>query len=133
MRDLFVALSVPGTQENATAVIAQIQAEGGFALFNPLNCTVKAKGSSDYNPPPIHVQNYVSYEQGLQVTKGMLKQANMKPLLDALRKGDSALAYWSHLPGSWGTSPPHGYSHEAWLADTRSHWYARAMIAVTGT
>lgn len=124
-------LHAPGTLENAVALIGQMQAEGGSAKFNPLNCTVKAPGSTDYNSVP--VQNYAGYAQGLSVTAGMLRQANMKPLLDALLSGKSAAAYWGALPGHWGTSPPSGYTRASWLADVRAHWYARAMINIAGS
>lgn len=131
-RDLLAELGVPGALENAVAIVAQIQAEGGNALFNPLNCTVKAKGSKKYNS--VGVQNYVSYQQGLDVTVGMLRQQNMHLLLAALKDGHSAIAYWNALAHSpWGTKPPVGYDVGSWLAEVRTHWFDRAMIAINGT
>lgn len=133
VRDLLVRLGCPGTQENATALIAQCQAEGGAAKFNPLNSTVKRPGSTDYNDNVPPVQNYASYAQGLEATASTFRQANMKPLLDALKAGTSASVYWSKLPGKWGTKPPVGYTRASWLADTRKHWYDRSMVVVAGT
>lgn len=132
VRDLLLALDAPGTLENAVALVAQCQAEGGSAKFNPLNCTVKEPGSTDYNKVP--VQNYVSYVQGLHVTSGMLQQSNMKALFAALKKGDSAPNYWAALAISpWGTHPPQGYTVLTWLADVRTHWFERAMLPISGT
>jgi hypothetical protein len=140
-RDLCARLGVPGTYQNALALIAQAQAEGspktsrlGGAKFNPLNCTVRAEGSSDYNPDPIHVQNYMSWAQGLEVTAAMLRQENMAPLYAALKKGDSATANWQARGVSpWGTKPPAGYTIGRWLEDARRHWYDRAMIPIAGS
>lgn len=132
VRDLLVAVACPGSLENAVALVAQCQAEGGTARFNPLNCTVKAPGSTDYNKVP--VQNYVSYAQGQSVTAGMLRQQNMAGLLDALKIGTSAVSYWNALAKSpWGTHPPSGYTVATWLDDVRVHWFARAMICIAGT
>lgn len=143
IRDVLVALGAPGTQENATALVAQCQAEGspdtskdGGAKFNPLNCTVKRRGSTNYNDVP--VQNYTSWAQGVEATASMLKQANMKPLHDSLMRGTSAADYWSHLPGKWGSrlpkrTPTEYYTIETWLADVRRHWFDRSMIIIAGT
>lgn len=132
VRDLLVALRAPGTLENAVALVGQCQAEGGSARFNPLNCTVKAAGSTDYNKVP--VQNYATYQQGIDVTAQMLRQSNMSKLLAALMKGTAATDYWSALAVSpWGTHPPSGYTVVEWLDDVRGHWFARAMVAIAGT
>lgn len=131
-RDLLARLSLPGTLQNALSLVAQCQAEGGSAKFNPLNCTVKAPGSSDYNDVP--VQNYTSYQQGLSVTAGMMRQENMHLLYGSLKAGTSAEAYWHALAASpWGTRPPGGYTVAAWLADVQNHWFARSMILISGT
>lgn len=137
VRDLLALLKAPGTLENALAIVAQIQAEGGAAKFNPLNCTVRAPGSTDYNKVP--VQNYVTYAQGLHVTAGMLQQTNMRGLHAELMKGDSSAIYWSALAVSpWGTHPPERspgvpYTVAQWLADVRAHWFDRAMLPISGT
>jgi hypothetical protein len=131
-RDLLALLACPGSLQNTLALIAQIQAEGGSAAFNPLNTTLNAPGATDYNY--VHVKNYISYQQGLSATAATLKQANMKPLMDALKKGNSAKSYWVALGISpWGTSPPGGMTIDAFLADIRTHWMARAMVPIAGT
>lgn len=131
-RDLLVAVGAPGTLENAVALIGQMQAEGGSARCNPLNCVVKRPGSTNYNSVP--VQNYPSWAVGVEATASMLKQANMKMLLDVLRDGTSATSYWNALGKSpWGTHVPSGYTIAGWLDDVRKHWYARSMITIAGS
>lgn len=131
-RDLLAELGVPGTYYNALAVIAQIQAEGGQARFNPLNTTLKQPGSTDYNSVP--VQNYTSWEQGLHATAATLRQPNMALLMRALKQGSSSAAYWQALAQSpWGTKPPGSMGVQAFLDDVRRHWYDRAMLTVAGS
>lgn len=121
-----------GSLQNTLAVIAQCQAEGGEARFNPLNCTVTRPGSTPYNTVP--VQNYASYAQGIEATASMLRQANMRPLHAALARGTSAAMYWEGLRNSpWSTRPPVGYTIPSWLGDTSAHWMARAMTPISGT
>lgn len=130
--DLLDELGVPGSLANALAIIAQIQAEGGKALFNPLNTTLPAAGAKDYNS--VHVKNYMTYEQGVAATAATLRQANMSRLLAALKIGKDAGTYWAVLPTSpWGTKPPGGMSATAFLADVQAHWFARAMLPISGT
>lgn len=132
VRDLLVAIGGPGTLENAVALVAQCQAEGGSAKFNPLNSTRDAPGATDYNS--VHVKNYTMYEQGIDVTAQMLRQTNMRLLFDVLRRGGTAGNYWTALALSpWGTRPPVGYTQESWLDDVRKHWFDRAMKPITGT
>lgn len=131
-RDLLAKLQLPGTLENAVSLVAQCQAEGGSARFNPLNCTVPAPGSTAYNS--VGVQNFASYDQGLSVTAGMIRQENMHLLYQALKAGNSATLYWQALAMSpWGTRPPGGYTVAAWLSDVETHWFARSMVTITGT
>jgi hypothetical protein len=137
VRDLLAALDVPGSYYNALAVIAQCQAEGGTARFNPLNTTLKMPGSTAYGPDlggGVRVQHYTSMAQGLEATLATLRQTNMAPLLTALKSGTSSTAYWKALGVSpWGTHPPGGLTIEAWLDDCRRHWYEYAMVPVAGT
>lgn len=127
--DLLTALNAPGSLMNAVALIAQIQAEGGQAHFNPLNTTLPMKGATDYNS--VHVKNYVSWEQGIDATARTLKQANMAKLLKVLKAGGPALAYWNALAVSpWGTHPPGGMKIQDFLDDVSRHWYDRAMMPI---
>jgi hypothetical protein len=131
-RDLLASLLVPGSLQNTLALIAQIQAEGGGALFNPLNTTLPMPGATDYNS--VHVKNYLTYSQGVTATANTLRQSNMRLLLDALKKADSAKGYWVALAASpWGTVPPGGMTIDAFLADIRTHWMARVMVPIAGT
>lgn len=132
VRDLLAKLGVPGNINNAVALVAQIQAEGGEARFNPLNTTLPMPGATDYNA--VHVKNYGSYAQGLDATVQTLRQDNMAKLLAALRRGDSARAYWVALGSSpWGTRPPGAMGIDSFLDDIRRHWYDRAMKPIAGT
>jgi hypothetical protein len=132
VRDLLASLLVPGSLANVLAIIAQIQAEGGEALFNPLNTTLHMPGATDYNS--VHVKDYLTYAQGLTATANTLRQPNMHLLMAALKKGDSTRGYWVALGASpWGTKPPGGKTIDAFLADVRKHWMARAMIPIAGT
>lgn len=129
---MLVRLGVKGSYYNALSIIAQIQAEGGQARFNPLNTSLRMPGSTDYNSIP--VQNYTSYAQGLDATVQTLKQANMVKLFTELRSGTSSRAYWVALAESpWGTKPPGTMTIDAYLDDVRRHWYDRAMIGIAGT
>lgn len=130
--DILPRLAVPGTLDNVLALVAQMQAEGGEALFNPLNTTLRMTGSKDYNS--VHVQSYKSYEQGMDATVQTLRQTNMAKLYSALKLGSSAHAYWAALAVSpWGTKPPGDMTIDAFLDDVRRHWTARAMTAIAGT
>lgn len=132
VRDLLRDLGVPGSYYNALSIIAQIQAEGGKARFNPLNTTLKVPGSTDYNSVP--VQNYPTWEQGLAATVSTLRQVNMLPLMKALKAGTSSTAYWKALGVTpWGTRPPGGMGIEDFLDDVRRHWFDRAMQGIAGT
>jgi hypothetical protein len=132
VRDLLGALAVPGTYNNALSLIAQMQAEGGSAKFNPLNTTRDMPGATDYNT--VHVKNYRSYGQGIDASARTLRQPNMAALLEELRAANSSSGYWRALGASpWGTKPPSGVTIEAFLNDVRRHWYERCMLPIAGT
>lgn len=61
--NLLDRLGAPHTNHNAYALVSWMQAEGGNALWNPLNTTQPEPGSWDYNFA--HVQNYPTYEEGV--------------------------------------------------------------------
>jgi hypothetical protein len=130
--DVIRGLGVPGSLENVLGLVAQMQAEGGSARFNPLNTTLAMPGATDYNG--VHVKNYVSWDQGMAATIQTLRQSNMAKLMLELRRGTSARAYWVALGLSpWGTRPPGGMSIDAFLSDVRAHWTDRAMQGIAGT
>lgn len=130
--DLLEALHAPGSLNNAIALVAQIQAEGGQAHFNPLNTTLRQAGSTDYNS--VHVQNYKSWTQGIAATAKTLEQANMAKLLKVLKAGGPAAAYWTALGVSpWGTHPPGGMKIELFLDDVSRHWFDRALMPIAGS
>ena len=60
---------------NAWAWMAWMQAEGGSAANNPLNCIVDRPGATLYNHVP-GVKNYPTWEVGVEATAWTLKQQN---------------------------------------------------------
>lgn len=77
-------------------------AEGGNATHNPWNCTLKLKGSTDYNSVP--VQNYVSRAQGVEATVKTLLQSDHASILTAML--DNADPYYVAAQigqSDWGT------------------------------
>lgn len=97
-------IGAPSSDRNMEAMLAWMQVEyaytygGAVADFNPLNCTVRRPGSTDFNWVP--VQNYKTVEDGIKAAiDTLLKGTEMKgpdgkptdpfrykPLLDALRR-----------------------------------------------
>lgn len=83
---------------------AQMQAEGGDAAFNPFNTTLKMPGSTDYNS--VHVQNYVSAEQGIEATaKTLLENGHgYEEIRRRLIRNESATRIVEAIGASdWGT------------------------------
>lgn len=108
--DFLHGIGAPATKINRQAIVSWIQAEGGFAKFNPLNSTRKVAGSWDYNWVP--VQNYPNYSTGLRANiDTLLKGANMvgdpygyRPILEAFRKDVGARRVLLAVERSeWGT------------------------------
>jgi hypothetical protein len=138
------ALDVPGSLQNALAWVAQAQAEGGGAHWNPLNttqATMSGKpipGAVPFNDlgGGLHVWSYPNMAVGVEATAITLRQPAFGRLLAALRAGSSADAYWTALAASpWGTRPPGDppLSLAAWLADVERHWYDYALAPVAGS
>jgi hypothetical protein len=132
VRDLLLAVNAPGTLANTTSLIAQAQAEGSMARFNPLATTKVMPESTDFNSTG--VKNYANYQDGLDATASTLRQGNMAAMLGALKSGNSTIAYWDALLQSpWGTKVPGGTTLALFLADVRRHWMTRAMVKIEGT
>lgn len=60
------ALGAPAFLPERRALLVWMQAEGNAGRFNPLNTTLRMRGSTDFNS--VGVQNYVSLEQGVEAT-----------------------------------------------------------------
>jgi hypothetical protein len=107
--DLLRELGYPRDKSNLYALVALMQAETGSepekgAKFNPLNTTKKMPGSTPYNS--IGVQNYTSYQQGLDATSSTLREKghDYGPIRRHLRNADPApqtLRAWQD--SDWGT------------------------------
>jgi len=140
LRDLLAELQVPGSSQNARALVAQAQAEGGNAHWNPLNTTVKYGACWPYNTfgDGFHVWNYANRLDGIKATAQTFRQTNFSHLLSQLQRGDSATRFWEVLvtppPGKakWGTTPP-GLSIADWLASVDRHWYDYALRPIAGS
>lgn len=104
-RAIFAKLGVPDTPENLRALIAWQQGEGTSAAFNPLATTDHAPGSTafnDNNGTP--VQNFTSFEQGVDTTVQTLMNGRYGNILSALQQGNSAVAVAQAIAASpWGT------------------------------
>lgn len=98
-------LGVPNTPENMRALVAWQQGEGTAAAFNPLATTDHAPGSTafnDNNGDP--VQNFTSFEQGVDTTVQTLTNGKYGNILGALQDGSSAIAVAQAIAASpWGT------------------------------
>jgi hypothetical protein len=98
-------LNAPVTLHTRRAMQAEMQAEGGSAINNPFNTTLRLPGSTNYNWVP--VQNYLTPAQGVEATVKTLKQrcCGYWRIRQALRANASAgeivRAFGRSL---WGTS-----------------------------
>lgn len=150
IRDLLAELDCPLSSQNARALVAQRQAEGGGARWNLFNSTRAVGNCTVFNTialangQKIHVWNYATRADGIAATAATFRQANYAYLLAQLRRGDSAQRYWQVLVtppvapqgqhyDRWGTVPPGGLSIVEWMADVDRHWYPYALAAVPGS
>lgn len=106
LHQFYEALEVPHTNHNAWAGVSWIQAEGGTALWNPLNTTQKMPGSWNYNS--VGVQNYPDFTSGLNATVKTIKQTDPElgfdDILRFLRGDHTAKATLKAVELSrWGT------------------------------
>lgn len=65
-RSFLRKIGAPESKRNLLVVISWIQAEGGTALWNPLNTTKYVPGSTPYNYA--NVRNYPTYAAGMLAT-----------------------------------------------------------------
>lgn len=101
--DFLERLGMPRTAENVRAVVAWQQAEGTRARFNPLATTQGGfEGATRFNS--VGVKNYASYEDGLAANVRAITNGRYGAILDALRRGDSAMAVAEAIRNSpWGS------------------------------
>lgn len=93
---------------NLVAMMAWMQAEGDAGRFNPINTTLGMPGSTDFNW--VHVQNYVSYIDGVEATAETLNRGAGKdefgyePIRHHLRRNSKAIEVVKAVEESaWGT------------------------------
>lgn len=98
-------LGMPLTPENERVMLAWQQGEGTAAAFNPLATTDHAPGSTSFNDNNgTPVQNFTSFEQGVDTTVKTLTNGRYGNILAALQQGNSAVAVAQAIANSpWGT------------------------------
>ena len=83
------------------------RAEGGIAVWNPLNTTERYKGSTDYNGTG--VQNYTKPTYGVIATVATLLNGNYNGILGALQGGtltaEDTVSKNADQFRVWGTDP----------------------------
>jgi hypothetical protein len=96
-------LGVPVSKNNLTFFYAWRQAEGGKALFNPFNTTLKMEGATNYNK--VGVKNYVSKEQGIEAIVKTLKNSRYESIINSMMSDNDPMETAKELVASpWGTS-----------------------------
>jgi hypothetical protein len=104
-------VDAPVTPENMKFLYAWRQAEGGKAKNNPFNTTQPKPNSTFYNCLKQRnngcvsgVRNYQTEQDGVDATIQTLKNGRYQGILNALKKGDSAIDVGMALKNSpWGT------------------------------
>jgi hypothetical protein len=98
---LLEMLKLPVTAENLRFLSAWQKAEGGSA-DNPFNTTQNEPGATIFNSDG--VKRYPSVDEGLQATAKTLVNGDYQPILDALKKGNNAMAVAEAVSKTpWGT------------------------------
>ena len=97
---------------------------GQGARYNPLNTTLVLPGSTSYNS--IGVQNYTSYEQGVQATVSTLSETPYAKVVKALNHTGqydrAALVLWEVVGSPWGTAGKDAYNGLADFLDDKSFY-----------
>jgi hypothetical protein len=113
---LLLRLDYPQGEHNEIGVLTWIRAEWGgaappLAHYNPLNTILSYHGSTPYNS--IGVQNYQSYEDGIEATALTLGEDhhNYEPIRNCLASGTPDLiAFIAAISASdWGSHPTLDY------------------------
>jgi hypothetical protein len=91
-------------QVNIVTMLAWQKAEGTSAKFNPYATTQREQGSTTLPGNSSGVQEYTSFDQGVQATAATLQNGSYGPILAALRSGAGAQAVAQAVGRSpWGT------------------------------
>lgn len=120
-------IDAPVTWRNRRAVVAWVSAEGTQARFNPLATTQPMPGSWDFNA--VGVQNYITWEQGLDATLKTLGYKNLgyEAILKRLR--GNRRPFWTLRAvekSAWGTG---GLALRVLKSLNRDYWsYAGQRI-----
>lgn len=82
-------LGAPASVNNLTFFQAWRQAEGGKAIYNPLNTTYRLGDNPPYNS--VGVRNYETFDQGVQATVRTLKLSYYKGIVQGLKDDKNPL------------------------------------------
>lgn len=108
-KELCRKIGAPWTPANDIYLRAWAMAEGARARWNPFATTQRMPGSTttmnvNGTPNSAGVQDYLSWQQGVDATAKTLLNGYYPALVAALRKGDNAMATAKALAASpWGT------------------------------
>lgn len=87
VHQLLLELRVPRTDKNRVALLAWLAAENTSAHYNPLATTRGWPGATRFNSAG--VKNYPTLRAGIGATLATLRLDPYKPILAALKAGDS--------------------------------------------
>lgn len=117
----------PVEDNNLKSIVCWIASENSGALFNPLDTEEHWEGSTDYNSAG--VQNYTSYEAGLDATVATLLNGFYGPIVQALQTNQPMAVTCSLIENSvWGSKP-----NSALQAAVASNYQSYASVPIAGT
>jgi hypothetical protein len=126
--DILRRIGAPLSRENATAILAWQAFENTRARWNPLATTWRKPGSTAFNAAG--VQNYVSYEQGLDATVDTLLLSYYTRVVAAFRNDAGAPAVLTEVARSpWGS----GSGPLERLPWVRTNWDRWAVTLLPGS
>jgi hypothetical protein len=126
-RELLARLPAPDGFDQVVAIVAWEAAEGTTAAWNPLATTMPAPGSTRFNAAG--VQNYPSFDVGLDATVRTLRLRHYTAIVDALRRGAPARQVLEAVAASpWGT----GEAAVRALEPTLRGWPRTGQVLVYG-
>jgi hypothetical protein len=115
----------------APGIVAQAIQEGSQATDNPLDTTMPAPGTSDFNS--VGVRDYTSVAQGIAATIATIRNGLYPDVVDALARGDD-LSYVIAVANSpWGTWRGNPSAATAMLRQVVADWAHYAALQVAGS
>lgn len=103
--NLLQSLGIQPNSQNVPAIIAWEQAEGSNAANNPLDTSLTWPGSYPLPGNRDNVQQYPSYQAGVQATAATLQEPRYASIDNALAHGSYAQIIQAIGSSHWGTNP----------------------------